>query len=485
MRLLLSAFFIVLSIAAGSIAQTSYAPPKMSAEQVAADIRLLVDALESIHPGLDRYDTKTDRDIAVEALRRLAKTGGNEFELYLALSRYLAAIRCDHTKAELSPAISKHREDHPSHLPFKFTVIDGRMFVRDFDARQGSIPRGTEILRINGRQASDLIDEFARYVSVDGYTDHVRPFKLADDSDLLGSNFDQFYPLRYGFRPELALEIRQPGAKVEKKAASLISYKKWRSLGDGKAVNNFSDPGAVEFRQTGGDTAYLRVATFINYRTPIDPNKVFSPIFDQIRERKIRHLIVDLRENGGGSDDVGVALGRFLLPERVIIKGALAVKALSVKPELRPFLETWNRSVFDIDPAGFAKNASGLFEKQSAPVDLEPLANAFAGRVTFLTSASNASGVVILMARLRNVRPIRLVGEETGGSSEGPTAGVILFLNLPNSKIKVRIPVYRSFTGVKNFIPGKGLVPDVLVRATIEDLISGRDRALESALTDQ
>lgn len=482
MRSFLTAFVLFAAAVSAANAQSPYTPAKLNADQVSADLKLMNDALKAIHPGLERYNTSQEKERAEAALNALAKRGSDEFEFYLAVSRYLAAIRCDHTKAELSPALAKYREENPSHFPFRFTVIDGRMFVRNFDLDQGKFERGTEIVKINGRNASELINEFAGYVSVDGYTDHVRPFKLAEDSDLLGSDLDHFYPLKYGFGPAVALELKRPGGKVEKVGVSLVSFKKWRTLGEVAAVKNFSDPAAVEFRLLGDDTAYLRVATFINYRTPVDPYKVFAPLFDEMRERKVQHLIVDLRENGGGSDDVGVALGRFLLSDRATVKGATAVRALSVKPELRSFLETWNRSVFDIDPAGYAKNTSGLFEKQNAPVQLEPLANAFAGRVTFLTSAYNASGVVILISRLKDLRPIRLVGEETGGSSEGPTAGVILFLNLPNSKVKVRVPFYRSYTGVKNFTPGKGLVPDVKVSDSLNDIISGRDRALETAL---
>ncbi|HCA57610.1 MAG TPA: hypothetical protein DEP46_06430 [Blastocatellia bacterium] len=481
MRSLLAASFIIFFAASSSFAQPLHVPAKLDGAQIAADVRLMLDALESIHPGLDRYDTKVDRAKALDGLRRLERTGGTELELYLAASRYLAAIRCDHTKAELSPQLSKYREDNPSHLPFRFAVIEGRMFVREFDREQATIERGTEVVKINGKKASELIDEFSEYVSVDGYTDHVRPFKLAEDSDLLGSDLDHFYPLRYGFGPPVALELKRPGGKAEKLNASLITYRKWRNLATEKRINNFSDPSAVEFR-IADEVAYLRVATFINYRTPMDPYKVFSPIFEQIRERRVQHLIVDLRENGGGSDDVGVALGRFILPEPVAFRSRSAIKTLSVPERLRPYLETWDRSVFDVAPAGWSKNSDLLFEEAASPIELQPLPNAFDGRVTFLTSAYNASGVVVLMSRLKDLRPIRLVGEETGGSSEGPTAGIILFLKLPNSKIRVRIPVYRSYTGTKSFAPGKGLIPDIRITTTLDDLVSRRDRALEIAL---
>lgn len=103
MRSLLAASFIIFFAASSSFAQPLHVPAKLDGAQIAADVRLMLDALESIHPGLDRYDTKVDRAKALDGLRRLERTGGTELELYLAVSRYLAAIRCDHTRAELSP----------------------------------------------------------------------------------------------------------------------------------------------------------------------------------------------------------------------------------------------------------------------------------------------------------------------------------------------------------------------------------------------
>lgn len=366
--LALALFTLVASL--NVISQGAYVPAKLSPSDLSEDIRLLVDSLNSTHPGLDRYDTRSDEAKAMAEIERLQVSGGNEMEFYLAISRHLAAIRCDHTKAELPSGLAKFREENPSHFPFRFTVIDGRMYIRDFDAEQAKLERGTEILKINGRPVSDVLSEFSALVSVDGYTDHVKPFKIADDSDLLGADLDHFYPLRYGFGPNVTLEVKTTKGKRSTINAALISYKKWRTLGDEKAINNFSDPKAVELRFPGPETAYLRVATFINYRTPVDPYKVFAPLFDQIRERGTKQLIVDLRQNGGGSDDVGIALGRFLLTERAALNSSTAVKSLSIKTELRPFLQTWNRSVFDIAPSGWVRNEDGLMKRPNRLLSL-------------------------------------------------------------------------------------------------------------------
>ena len=87
----------------------------------------------------------------------------------------------------------------------------------------------------------------------------------------------------------------------------------------------------------------------------------------------------------------------------------------------------------------------------------------------------------MLLARMKDAGRIRLVGEATGGSAEGPTAGILFFLKLPNSGITVRVPWKRQYMDIAKFEAGKGLLPDVPVAETIEDFRSGVDRALESA----
>jgi hypothetical protein len=75
---------------------------------------------------------------------------------------------------------------------------------------------------------------------------------------------------------------------------------------------------------------------------------------------------------------------------------------------------------------------------------------------------------------------IRVVGEETGGSAEGPTAGQMLFLKLPASGIRVRVPLKRTDVNVP-FVAGMGVFPDVDAVEDVSDLRAGRDRALQVA----
>jgi hypothetical protein len=152
---------------------------------------------------------KPEIDAAFAKLEKRVKTPITDVELYGEISLLLATIRCDHTKAEFSDAITKFRNESPTHLPFRFKLFDKRMFVFGSDAKS-ALPRGTEILTINDQPVRAILDRLANAISIDGFTDASRQTKLAANSDLMGSDFDQFYPIFYGFAPQFKLSVMMP-----------------------------------------------------------------------------------------------------------------------------------------------------------------------------------------------------------------------------------------------------------------------------------
>ena len=409
---------------------------------------------------------------ALEKLRDEARRPTTDLELYAKISLLLAEIRCDHTKAEEPDSFKAFRKTAPSYLPFRFRLIEGRMFVTASDPRQAKIERGTEVLKINGRGVGEIVAALSAAVSVDGATEHVRPEKLTWE-------LDEYYAAFFGLPGQFDLLLR--GATTAAPASLTlkpIDRQQWQALEP--VINNFSDPRAVRFEQLDAKSAYLNVATFINYRTPVNPAKVFRPIFERINDNGTEHLIVDLRSNGGGSDEVGIALARFLMTQPFALLKSVQVKTFRFEG-LTEHLGSWDESVFKQPESRFARQANGMFEMKESFERFTPEKEVFRGRVTVLIGPGNASGVTMLLARLKDAGRIRLVGEATGGSAEGPTAGILFFLKLPNSGITVRVPWKRQFMDIATFAPGKGLLPDVPVKETIEDFRAGVDRALEAA----
>jgi Peptidase family S41 len=467
-----------------------YAGITLTAEQASADVALMRTALEEAHPGLYRYVPKPEIDAAFAKLEKRVKTPITDVELYGEISMLLATIRCDHTKAEFSDAMTKFRNESPTHLPFRFKLFDKCMFVFGGDLRPQALPRGAEILTINDQPVRAILDRLAPAISIDGFTDASRQTKLAADSDLMGSDFDQFYPIYYGFAPRFKLSVMMPN-EMQAKTVMLeaITFREWVKLPWQSTAYRGEFYKSIDWKLIGNKTAILKIDTFVNYRNPVDPAAFYAGFFKVLNNSKVEHLIIDLRENGGGSGDTNVALASFLLDKPFVWNKPIQQKAIRFGAWSK-YVETWGdrKEIFEPPMENFRKLPSGFYERITSDATPDQRANAiaadrFAGRVTVLSSPVNASGTTMLIAKLKDEKRITVIGEATGGSAEGPTAGRLFFLKLPNSGITVRVPNYWNLMSIGAFTAGKGVAPDVEVVPTLEDFLAGKDRVLDAAKT--
>ena len=456
----------------------------MSTVQTNRDAQLLLNVLRDTHPGYHRYRTAAMVQSAEQRFLQAAAAAGDSGQFYLAVSAFLATIQCEHTEAELPVAMSNWLNNHPSMLPLDFSWVEQTAIVTGVAPGISGVRVGDELLQINGHSMQSLLSAISPHISVDGFTDHTKTAIFAGSDDIGFTTLDVFYPLLHGFAQSYQLTLRGADTTertvqvpaVSPKAAALARH-------SASTVANFSDQGAVSWQQRG-DSAVLSINSFVNYRTPVDPEQIFGPVFRAIQQAKIQQLVVDLRQVGGGSTDVMNSLLRHLIDRPITIGGPAKVKTLQFAAH-RAYLSSWDNSIFNL-PASMAQaDGQGMFilspSLRGGEQQLTPATQAWQGPLTILIGPQNESGATMLLAELRDERTIRLVGEATGGSAQGPTAGVIAFLALPESTIRVRVPLIWSATSYQGFIPGMGITPDLVVPKTIADLRAGRDRALDIA----
>ena len=288
-------------------------------------------------------------------------------------------------------------------------------------------------------------------------------------------------------RPPTSLFQRGEDAPITV-SVDRITHPEWRALGAGQtAARNFKD--AIRFERIGENSAYLAVDTFVNYRTPVDPDSLYDPIFKALKDEGRETLILDLRRNGGGSDDASLRLAAHLMNEKAAFKKGIRVKTLNMDG-LKDYLWTWDRRALNPNPLGFKKNSDGTYSLRkmvSADLkNLKPDRTAFDGQLILLTSAANSSGSTHLLAFIKDQNPDAiLIGERTGGNAEGATAGILFTLTLPNSGIKMRVPAMQTFMNIDGFTPGLGVSPDIEAPMTIEAFLTRRrPRLCEGAVAD-
>ena len=484
-ELVLLVVLLAVSGQTNAIAAESPRDVRLSAAAAAVDMALAREALETIHAGYDRYTSRAVLDAQWASLEAEAVDGMTHGELYLGVSRVLAAIRCDHTKAELPASMKAARKIEPTYLPFRYRFFSGRMFVTQAGAGV-DLAAKDEVLSIDGQAITDLIAAVSAVFPVDGDTDHVKEHSISSFGEFMGPAFEHFMPFLYAINADAELTVRRANGLEESLRVRRLNFDDYAAItGERRFGANFVD--AVRFETLGQDSAYLAVDTFINYRKPIKPDRIYKPIFEQLHREGRTKLIIDLRRNGGGSDDAAWGLFRWLISEPVQPTPEIWTRFDRISPELRNNLSTWEPRALRPDPGWFEKLDDSYYKvvakKAGAPGrPLKPKRGAFGGEVVMLTSYDNASGVTHLLAALRGVDRATFIGEPTGGAATGATAGIIAFLTLPESGIRVRIPLQRTIIANGSKLDSRGgIQPDIEVLQTLESAFAGEDPALEAA----
>ena len=446
-----------------------------------ADARLLETVYEQLHPGLYRYNTPAQMRGRFAQLRRDLERAPSLPAAYLAFARLTAAIRCGHTYPNFwnqSPDVAAVMFGGANRVPFHFRWLDGQMIVAD-DAMPG-LPRGTRVLAIDGVEAARILAALMPLVPADGSNDA----KRIDELDVLGRDryeaFDVFYPLVFPVHDgELRLRVQRPASATpdEVTVKALTDADRARA----RPPRDRDDAGWVLSFPAAGQ-ALLTMPSWVRYESQRDWHADLDKVFAELNARGVRLLVIDLRDNGGGSD-VGDDLLAHLTRTPLVFTGYRELLRYRRVPKaIRPYLHTWDRGFFDWRDQ--ARDFDGRFYRRVRTEDavddrIAPRAPFFAGQVKVLVGPTNSSATFEFATRVKASGVATLVGRTTGGNRRGINGGAFFFLRLPHSGIELDVPLVGQFPVTPQ--PDAGVVPDVPVRWTIADIVAGRDPDKEAA----
>lgn len=489
--LLIKSFVVMAALAtfagkAGAQTQTDMEIAKneiLSSTQIKRDISLARGALSHIHPGYERYASAEVLSKAWDDLEARADRGLTSGAFYLEISRILTLIRCDHTKAELPKTMSDARKTSPSYLPLEWVIVEGRAIVTAA-TEDGKIKAGDEIISIDGRSIQDLRTALAPFIPVDGYNDFTKDTMMTASLEHKGGAVDHFGDFLFNPFAVALLEVVSPTGEKRQVSLERVNFDTWKSIAIKGGQSSFKS--SINYEVWSNNTAYLRIDSFVNYRDPVNPIEVLDPIFKDLREGGYETLVLDLRQNGGGSSDVSHALFSYFIPTPRRMKTRAVIKSKDLG-DYAEHIWTWDKRAMKPNPLALKKTQDGRYALRPLFYEdvqkVKPSKYGFSGKIIVLTSRSNSSGSTNFTSAVQAARPIVLIGENTGGSVEGPTAGIIFFMTLPESKIRIRIPGIQQYNNVNTFTEGRGLTPDLKVSVSFEDIKAGQDVILNRAKT--
>lgn len=343
-------------------------------------------------------------------------------DYYKVLMSFYALLHDGHTNVYPPKELSG---DFYSRPPMRAELIEGRVFVAEVfndSLFKSGVKPGLEILKIDSVPVITYADE------------RVKPYQSSSTpQDMEIREF--YYALLAGPAAKpITFEFKDPGGKIFTKVVSRTGYR------NNKYANS------VVYQNIGG-IGYLQVNEFEDQAI----NKQVDSLFAN-EIPKTKGLIIDVRNNGGGSSNIGYHIIAKLTDKPFKISSQKIIKYYS-----RPGSELeWAQY-----PVSDWPNDKKQYYNKPVVVLIGPK--------TF----SAAEDFVVAFDYLKRGK---LVGNATGGSTGQPFG-----FDLPGGG-SARVCAKRdTYPDGKEFV-GVGVMPDVTVKKTVKDLWNGTDAAKNKAI---
>lgn len=461
--------------------------PQLDPAALQAELGLLHDALVKLHAAPYRHTDSLSLEQRFAQLATYFQQPRQHAEVYRAYSELLGTLRCGHTFASfynqntLWQAILFGQKNQ---LPFAFTWLDGEMVVTRSTPLTPTLVPGTRVLAINGLPIQEVLAKLLPVVKADGDNDAKRIYDLQVTGLGFWEAFDAYFPLYV--QPDstgsFALAVQAPTTANPQllRVAAVSRAQRNQALAQQDPALAGSWEDSWQFKILPNRIGYLRLGTFAIWNFKLNWRKFLQQAFEELQAQQIPQLIIDLRGNEGGADDVAGELARYLIKKPCTMpEWETRTRFLQVPTHLKPYLSTWDTAVFDLRRRGLKPQGAYFVEPKAKPLVLPPGKRPYTGQAYLLVDAGNSSSTFYLAQTAQKCQLAILAGSTTGGSQQGLNGGFMFFLRLPGSGIEIDVPIFGEFAPQR---PAGGIEPDWPLAPTLTSIASGKDEVLEQLL---
>lgn len=435
--------------------------------QLQIDFDLMVESIHEVHPATYQFISQDSLARAAAMYRAQLVDGMTAEAFHVIVRQYIAHIQCGHTTALPSSEWYAYQRDSVKLLPFEIWIEEGKLFIREGWDEESLLQTGSELLSIDQRPASQILAEMESIQERDGQA-------VTFVASKMERSFRTYYLFLYGNQKTYEVELLKPdGTKMTAAVAGGLRKPRTGSAG--------ADPQKGEIR-TSTATFYLSeeqsglAILDINSFPRQGFRQFYDEVFGSIEENNINHLVLDLRNNGGGYFPNGNRLLTYLIEEKIVMK-------YHRKTNKVPKLEGLEMAFFSkMTAAGF--NLMPDKDKEDPmrnhELDFKPRKkHSYSGKLYVLTNGGTFSMGSYAATLLSHHTDAILLGEETGGGEAGSNAILSYDLTLPATGVQVIIPRYTLNHDVTITQEGRGVIPDIEVEYSLAEKMSGIDKEME------
>lgn len=414
-------------------------PPTPTGDQRIDDVRHLGWLLREHWSWREMREKEgVDLDRLERTALESAERAESDREFLRVLRRFVAGIKDGHAHVTLDGENGREAR----RWPFTVIEVDEGIVVDGFSPesfRNKTFVRGETILAVDGRNIEDHIRE--QELETFASTDAARRWRAIRDLGISTQKASiRVEMIRLGETEPIEIVVPCPTRDQP------VPHMSWK-------------PNKREVRELENDIGYFRPGNFVcknpgfGRATPEERDAMVASDYDAYRDvftrmRDKRGFVLDLRGNPGGTDLLGQALAGHLLEPGFRYYG------LSMKMPRRWKVVYWTDEV----------------DGHASP--------RFTGKLAVLIDERSFSVADNLACCLRDNHPDAVfVGQQTGGGSGAPRN-----FELPSGRVTVRFCTMRVYAPNGEPVEGRGVVPQLAVRATRRQLLDEVDAGLIAAV---
>ncbi|MEO8068428.1 MAG: S41 family peptidase [Flavobacteriales bacterium] len=449
-------------------------------ELLQQDFDVFRNALEEAHPGIHTFVPKEELDSMFNTSRSSIPENMTSRQFTVLLCKLVARIRDGHLRV-VPPKRQLDPLDEGAYLlPVQVHWDNGDLYVwKNYSSLPDTGLLGARIVSINGRSTHDLLRDLFELMPSDG-NNMTHKYRMLPRSRQLVrylymlNGYPTIFRLEYIAR-SASVPVVVDLAPISFDTLLRVFKERYGELDERKSL---------EFTPLdSGRVGYLRVSSFdksLHKDQKLDFGKFLRTTFTRLSKDSVQHLILDLRDNGGGTDEYGKLLYSYFTGSDFQY-----YRSLRMNKESFDFFRYTSRP--DIRaPKGMLKaNGEGTFDNIQHPnVGIQKHAlPTYTGRIYVLINGGCFSTTSEFLSMLHDHTNAVFVGEESGGGYYGNCSGPTPDLILPNTMVRVEIPLMQYRMNVEGSPrPDRGIIPDEPVRVSIDAKLGDHDVELERAL---
>lgn len=434
------------------------------------DIDHLQNILYTSHPGTFKYMERDAMDSLFASMKFENNENASTLELEKRVRVILNKVGCIHTSIK-----NTQFNFNDAIIPFNVFAKDNSLWIKDDWADSTSMLKGYQILSINGNTSKEMINALQNFRAADGYNMTFK-YQLLNN----GSWFNKKYQYYFDTTSIKSYTLVSPDLDtIVLERNNIIPEKKAIVKKDDHVIHIGND--LVLTFDSVHQIAILKVKSFGSIFPVIGTviNKIrYKKAMKLIEQSGYKNLVIDLRNNLGGSGPAGNAFLSFLVDEKhhyfaTRNKG----KILRYATPLSKFGVGFNFLMGNV----FAQRMPTFKLRKSKSFVRKGKKYHFEGNLYVITNGLTVSTAAIVASTLKYKSDAIMIGEESGSGAASMNGYFYPKVKLPYSNIKMQIPQYDIDLNLMEDI-GSGVQPDQPIIYTLEDVLNGKDLEMDAII---